>query len=136
VSTAEATGPGPRTDRHEVFLEYTKSICPVCKVVVDAEVNIRDDQVFIRKRCPTHGPFEALLYSDAQMYVASLRYNKPGTLPLATKPRPSRAARSTAGCALTTSSTPALASSRSTAGATWTARSASPTPAANPTGSR
>jgi uncharacterized radical SAM superfamily Fe-S cluster-containing enzyme len=28
-------------DRDEVFLEYTKSICPVCKVVVDAEVNVR-----------------------------------------------------------------------------------------------
>ena len=24
-----------RTDRDEVFLEYTKSICPVCKAVVD-----------------------------------------------------------------------------------------------------
>ena len=34
----------------EVFIEYTKSICPVCKVVVDAEVNIRDDMVFMRKR--------------------------------------------------------------------------------------
>ena len=69
MSTAETTGPGSRTDRDEVFLEYTKSVCPVCKVVVDAEVNIRADQVFLRKRCPTHGRFEALLYSDAHMYV-------------------------------------------------------------------
>jgi 7,8-dihydro-6-hydroxymethylpterin dimethyltransferase len=25
-----------KRDRDEVFVEYTKSICPVCKVVVDA----------------------------------------------------------------------------------------------------
>jgi uncharacterized radical SAM superfamily Fe-S cluster-containing enzyme len=27
---------GTKRDRDEVFLEYTKSICPVCDVVVDA----------------------------------------------------------------------------------------------------
>ncbi|MBA3366875.1 MAG: radical SAM protein [Actinobacteria bacterium] len=71
-----------KVDRDEVFLEYTKSICPVCKVVIDAEVNIRDNRVVMRKRCPEHGPFEALIYSDAELYMAQLRYNKPGTIPL------------------------------------------------------
>src|ERR671919_3101774 len=71
-----------RVDRDEVFLEYTKSICPICKVVVDAEVNIRDGRVILRKRCPEHGPFEALVYSDADLYMSQLRFNKPGTLPL------------------------------------------------------
>ena len=28
--------PRQKVDRDEVFIEYTKSICPVCKVVVDA----------------------------------------------------------------------------------------------------
>ena len=74
-----------RTDRDEVFVEYTKSICPVCKVVVDAEVNVRENKVFLRKRCRDHGGFEALLYSDAEMYMASLRFNKPGTFPLQTQ---------------------------------------------------
>jgi uncharacterized radical SAM superfamily Fe-S cluster-containing enzyme len=74
-----------RVDRDEVFLEYTKSICPVCKVVVDAELNARDNKIFLRKRCPTHGRFEALLYSDADMYMNSMRFNKPGTIPLATQ---------------------------------------------------
>ncbi len=72
-----------RVDRDEVFLEYTKSICPVCKVVIDAQVNIRGGKVYLRKRCKEHGPFEALVYSDAQAYVDSARFNKPGTLPLA-----------------------------------------------------
>lgn len=74
-----------RVDRDEVFLEYTKSICPVCKVVVDAEVNVRANKVYLRKRCRDHGSFEALVYSDAQMYVSNTRFNKPGTLPLATQ---------------------------------------------------
>ncbi|MBA2536523.1 MAG: radical SAM protein, partial [Actinobacteria bacterium] len=71
-----------RVDRDEVFLELTKSICPVCKRVIEAEVNVRDNRVVMRKRCPEHGPFEALVYSDAELYVAQQRYNKPGTLPL------------------------------------------------------
>ncbi len=72
-----------RVDRNEVFVELTKSICPVCKVVVVGEVNIREGQVFLRKRCSEHGEFEARVYGDAEMYVAHQRFNKPGTLPLA-----------------------------------------------------
>src|SRR5215813_4475923 len=79
------TPPRQKVDRDEVFLEYTKSICPVCKTVVDAEVNVRDNKVYLRKRCRDHGRFEALLYGDAQMYLDSLRFNKPGTLPLQTQ---------------------------------------------------
>jgi uncharacterized radical SAM superfamily Fe-S cluster-containing enzyme len=71
-----------KRDRDEVFVEYTKSICPVCKVVVDAQVNIRDGKVFLRKRCKEHGQFEALVYGDAQAYLDSARFNKPGTIPL------------------------------------------------------
>jgi uncharacterized radical SAM superfamily Fe-S cluster-containing enzyme len=66
----------------EVFVEYTKSICPVCKVVVDGQVNLRDNKVYLRKRCREHGEFEALVYGDAQMYLDSTRFNKPGTTPL------------------------------------------------------
>jgi len=72
-------------DRDEVFLELTRSICPVCKTTVNAEVNARDGQVFLRKGCPEHGEFEARVYGDAQMYVDIQRFNKPGTRPLATQ---------------------------------------------------
>lgn len=71
-----------KRDRDEVFVEYTKSICPVCKVVLDAQVNIRHDKVYLRKRCKEHGEFEALVYGDAQAYLSSARFNKPGTIPL------------------------------------------------------
>ena len=69
-------------DRDEVFLEFTRSVCPMCKALVDAQVNIRDDKVYLRKRCQEHGEFEALVYGDAQMYLDSARFNKPGTIPL------------------------------------------------------
>ncbi|MDN5860223.1 MAG: radical SAM protein [Pseudonocardia sp.] len=74
--------PARKQDRDEVFVEYTKSICPVCKVVVDAQVNIRLGKVYLRKRCREHGWFEALVYGDADAYLASTRFNKPGTIPL------------------------------------------------------
>jgi uncharacterized radical SAM superfamily Fe-S cluster-containing enzyme len=73
-------------DRDELFLELTRSICPVCKAVIDAELNIelniRAGRVLLRKRCREHGVFEALVYSDAELYLRQLGYNKPGTLPL------------------------------------------------------
>lgn len=71
-----------KRDRDEVFVEYTRSICPICKAVVDAQVNIRDGKVYLRKRCAEHGSFEALVYGDAEAYTASARFNKPGTIPL------------------------------------------------------
>lgn len=71
-----------KVDRDEIFLEYTKSICPVCKRVIDAEINVRDNKVVMRKRCPEHGEFQALVYSDAELYMSQLRFNKPGTIPL------------------------------------------------------
>lgn len=74
-----------KVDRDEVFIEYTKSICPECRAVIDGHVVVRDDKVFLRKRCRDHGLFEALLYSDARLYFDSLRFNKPGTIPLETQ---------------------------------------------------
>ena len=72
----------PKVDRPAIFWELTRSICPECKAVIDAQILLRDGKVFMRKRCPEHGWFEALVSSDAEMYVGSLRYNKPGTFPL------------------------------------------------------
>jgi hypothetical protein len=69
-----------KRDRDEVFVEFTKSVCPVCNVVVDAQVNIR--AVYLGKRCREQGQFEALVYGDAQAYLASARFNKPGRIPL------------------------------------------------------
>jgi len=73
---------GSKKDADYVFYELTRSICPVCRVVIDAQILIRDNKVYMRKRCPKHGSFEALVYGDAGMYTNSAKFNKPGTIPL------------------------------------------------------
>lgn len=71
-----------KRDADYVFFELTRSICPTCRRVIDGQILLRDGKVYLRKRCPAHGVFEALVYGDAAAYTASARYNKPGTLPL------------------------------------------------------
>jgi uncharacterized radical SAM superfamily Fe-S cluster-containing enzyme len=66
-----------KQDADFIFYELTRSICPECKATVDAQILLKGGRVIMRKRCPEHGWFEALLSSDAEMYVSSLRYNKP-----------------------------------------------------------
>jgi uncharacterized radical SAM superfamily Fe-S cluster-containing enzyme len=77
----------PVTVKHDadyVFFELTRSLCPRagCRRVIDAHILLRDNKVYMAKRCPEHGVFEALVYGDAQAYTASARVNKPGTIPL------------------------------------------------------
>ncbi|MBW2276635.1 MAG: radical SAM protein [Deltaproteobacteria bacterium] len=74
--------PVSKTDRDEVFYQLTRSVCPECRKLIDARLLIRGEQIVMRKRCPEHGWFEALVSSDAQRYVNNRRFNKPGTLPL------------------------------------------------------
>ncbi len=71
-----------KRDHDSVFYALTRSMCPECATLIDAEIHLRDGRVFMRKRCPTHGRFEALLSTDAEGYANSLKYNKPGTIPL------------------------------------------------------
>ena len=71
-----------KRDADYIFYELTRSVCPKCLEPIDAQVLIRGGSVVMRKRCPDHGWTEALISSDAEMYLASLRYNKPGTMPL------------------------------------------------------
>jgi hypothetical protein len=72
----------PTQDADYIFYELTRSICPTCRRVIDAKILLRDNKVYMRKRCPDHGDFEALIYGDAQAYTTSTRFNKPGTIPL------------------------------------------------------
>lgn len=83
VGTNPAARARGKKDADYVFYELTRSICPACRKVIDAQILLRDNKVYMRKRCPDCGPFEALVYGDAEAYVALSRYNKPGTIPLA-----------------------------------------------------
>ena len=67
-----------------IFYELTRSLCPECGDVINAEIHLKENKVYMRKRCRTHGNFEALISSDAEAYVNSLKFNKPGTYPIET----------------------------------------------------
>ena len=77
------TEPRTKKDADYVFYELTRSICPNCRKVIDAKILLRDNKVFMAKRCPDCGPFEALVYGDAEAYTNFSKFNKPGTIPLA-----------------------------------------------------
>ncbi len=62
-------------------LSTTQSLCPRCKVVLDAELIERDGRVVLARTCPDHGPFEAVVYGDADRYREIQRFDKPGEEP-------------------------------------------------------
>lgn len=82
LTRAITTKTDPKQDADYVFYELTRSICPECRRVVDAHILLRDNKVYMRKRCPDHGQFETLVYADAQAYTSATKFNKPGTIPL------------------------------------------------------
>lgn len=49
-------------------LKTTTSLCPSCLETIDAEVFARNDEVWMDKRCPRHGPFSARLSGDPRHY--------------------------------------------------------------------
>jgi len=63
--------------------EKVRSLCPTCRSVIEAKVFFRDGRVFMHKRCPDHGDFEALIWGDADLYQSITRFNRPGTPPKA-----------------------------------------------------
>ena len=82
-SQSQAVRTNAKKDADYVFYELTRSICPKCRRVIDAKIVLRDNKVFMLKRCPDCGPFEALVYGDAEAYTSFGKFNKPGTIPLA-----------------------------------------------------
>lgn len=68
------------TLRDHTFLGVTQSLCPECLGLVTAKILVRDDRVYFRKHCPTHGVREDIVCSDASQYD-QLAYSLPGRLP-------------------------------------------------------
>src|SRR3954454_19425318 len=56
----------------ETLLKHTRSRCPACNASAPAEVWRRSDgktqTVWLRRRCPEHGPAENCISSDARFY--------------------------------------------------------------------
>ncbi|HWQ67352.1 MAG TPA: radical SAM protein [Methanospirillum sp.] len=61
-----------------MLLKKTKSLCPVCTRVLDAEIQDINNKVYINRTCPEHGYFSYLYWDDAELYKKFDRYGSKG----------------------------------------------------------
>ncbi len=60
------------------LLYKTKSLCPECLKLIDAEVVERDGKVYLEKACSEHGFFSHIYWSDAEMFKRVEKYSRDG----------------------------------------------------------
>lgn len=65
-----------------VFLGQTTSMCETCHALIPAKINREGDNVYYQKRCRTHGVQKTLVSTDADYFLATRDYLKPGDRPL------------------------------------------------------
>jgi len=80
---AAGTSSPKKRDADYVFYELTRSICPECRRVIDAQIILRDNKVYMRKRCSQCGPFEALVLRRRGSLHDIRQIQQAGTIPLA-----------------------------------------------------
>lgn len=73
IGLAEGTDESSRR-----VLKTTKSLCPVCTALIDANVVAEDGRVFMEKCCPEHGFFRDLYWSDLSMYLKFAKFGYDG----------------------------------------------------------
>jgi uncharacterized radical SAM superfamily Fe-S cluster-containing enzyme len=61
-----------------MILKKTKSLCPVCLDIVDADVYEDQDKIMIRKECKVHGKFENTYWSSSEKYYIASDYDYTG----------------------------------------------------------
>ncbi len=61
------------------LIDKTKSICPLCYTVIDADIVEEGGKVLIKKSCAEHGNFEDIYWSDYQMYKKVKKYHYDGS---------------------------------------------------------
>ncbi len=63
----------------EIKLPYkTRSLCPECLKVLDAEVYEENGKVMIRKTCPEHGEFVDVYWGDVELFKKASRFRHDG----------------------------------------------------------
>ncbi|MDI6884629.1 MAG: radical SAM protein, partial [Hadesarchaea archaeon] len=62
----------------EKLLKKTKSLCPECMKVIEAEVVEEDGKALIKKECPEHGKFQDIYWSDAELYKRFQKFAEVG----------------------------------------------------------
>ena len=61
-----------------MVIKNTKSLCPECLSVLDAEVYEDNDKIMIKKTCKEHGEFNNTYWSDSEVYKKADLYGKVG----------------------------------------------------------
>ena len=61
-----------------MLIKKTRSLCPTCNSVVDAEIVEEDDKIWLDRTCSSHGNFRHLYWSDPDMYRRFNRYDAVG----------------------------------------------------------
>jgi 7,8-dihydro-6-hydroxymethylpterin dimethyltransferase len=74
--------PNQRKRKDYIFFETTRSLCNTCLQLIDAKIVLQNGKVVMHKRCPLHGEQQALLHSDAEWFLHSLKFNRPGDIPV------------------------------------------------------
>lgn len=69
-------------ERNYTYYDFTQSLCSTCLRKVDAKIIFQDSNVYMLKRCPTHGTEKVLIATDIEYYKNIRNYNKPSEMPL------------------------------------------------------
>ncbi len=62
------------------LLNTTRSICPICRTLIDAKVYEADNRVYMEKYCLEHGKQTALISSDYHYYKRAHEFIRPGQI--------------------------------------------------------
>ncbi|MDD4137432.1 MAG: radical SAM protein [Methanoregula sp.] len=61
-----------------MLIKKTRSLCPTCNSVVDAEIVEDEGKIWLKRTCTAHGNSKYLYWSDAQMYHRFGKYDAVG----------------------------------------------------------
>ena len=58
--------------RNKQHLKKVRSVCPICLANINADVIVKNDKVFLSKKCHKHGKFESLHIWDEPWYYKKI----------------------------------------------------------------
>src|SRR3569833_560837 len=65
-----------------LFYGQTTSLCETCWELVPAKIIGEEGRVYLQKRCAEHGVMKTLIEEDADYWLSTKRWLKPGDRPL------------------------------------------------------
>lgn len=72
-----------KSDVDYIFYDLIRSMCLQCRRIIDTQILLRENKVYMRKRCPEHGQFEVLILGIIEVNSACniVQSRKPETSP-------------------------------------------------------